>query len=173
MACIATGSRDEAFDIVQDAMFKLVQHYAQREQTEWGALFQTILQSTIRDWYRRQKVRRQWRGWFGLRSANGSTAGHTEDDPQEEAVQEATESLTQVAAEEPLQHMHRERSLDAVDQALHQLPLRQQQAFMLRVWEGLSVEETAQAMDCSAGSVKTHLSRAVQHLRELLEDYQV
>ena len=171
MAAIATGQREEALDIVQDAMMKLVQNYARREAAEWGPLFQTILQSTIRDWYRRQKVRSQWRGWLGLKPGTAKSSLQ-EEDMNEDALQQATLSLTQAAAQEPLQHMNRERSMDALVQALHQLPLRQQQAFLLRVWEGLDVAETAQAMQCSSGSVKTHFSRAVHTLREQLEDYQ-
>lgn len=172
MAAIATGQREDALDIVQDAMLKLAQHYAQRDTAEWGPLFQTILQSTIRDWYRRQKVRNQWRGWLGLKLAAAGAGKAQDGELQENGIEEATLSLTQAAAQEPVQQMNNERSLTALDQALHQLPLRQQQAFLLRVWEGLSVDETAQAMQCSPGSVKTHLSRAVHTLREQLEDYQ-
>jgi RNA polymerase sigma-70 factor (ECF subfamily) len=171
MAAIATGQREDALDIVQDAMLKLAQYYARREPAEWGPLFQTILQSTIRDWYRRQKVRSQWRGWLGFKPAT-SKASLQDDDVQEDALQQVTQSLTQAATREPLQHINSERSLDALDQALHQLPLRQQQAFLLRTWEGYSVEETAQVMQCSPGSVKTHFSRAVHTLREELEEFE-
>ena len=52
MAQIATGNKEEALDIVQDAMFKLVEKYASRDGEEWAPLFHRILQSRIHDWYR-------------------------------------------------------------------------------------------------------------------------
>lgn len=155
MARIATGNEDDALEIVQDAMLKLAQRYAARDEQEWGPLFHRILQSRIRDWYRRSRVRNQLRVWFG--------GGDDEDDPLENQPGRVTDG--------PLPQLESERFSDDLERALTALPNRQQQAFLLRVWEGMSVEETAAAMGCSAGSVKTHYSRAVHTLRKQLEDF--
>ena len=151
MAQLATGNRDEAFDIVQDAMFALARRYGDRAPDEWGPLFQRILQSRIRDGWRRARVRNRWRVWFNTDDEN--------DDP--------LAALPDPHARRPEDLLGNERA----GAALRALPLRQQQAFLLRSWEGLDVAATAAAMGCSQGSVKTHYSRAVHHLRELLEDH--
>jgi RNA polymerase sigma-70 factor (ECF subfamily) len=153
---IATGNRDEALDIVQDAMLALARRYSRRDPSEWGPLFQTILQSRIRDWYRRSKVRNRWRLWFGRDDED-------EDDP--------LDRLADPLARRPEDELGNTRAGGALEQALRTLPLRQQQAFLLRAWEGLDVAATATAMGCSEGSVKTHYSRAVHSLREKLEDH--
>lgn len=151
MAEIATGDPDEALDLVQEAMLKLVQHYASRNEPEWGPLFHRILQSRIRDWYRRTRVRNHWRRWFG-------GAGEEEsDDP--------LEKIPDTGQPDPSTQVAHKRAAVALDAALRELPLRQQQAFLLRAWEGLDVAETANAMGCSEGSVKTHYSRAIHTLR--------
>lgn len=155
MARIATGNEDDALEIVQDAMLKLAQRYGDRGEEAWGPLFQRILQSRIRDWYRRSSVRNRLRIWFSR--AEG------EDDPLENRPGRHTE--------EPLAQLQSERFGSELERALNQLPNRQQQAFLLRAWEGLSVEETAAAMGCSSGSVKTHYSRAVHTLRKQLEEF--
>ncbi|MCW8917355.1 MAG: RNA polymerase sigma factor [Gammaproteobacteria bacterium] len=154
-ARVATGNDDDALEIVQEAMLKLVQHYAQSDAAEWPALFHRILQSRIRDGYRRSAVRNRLRVWFG--------GGDEEDDPLQNQPDHHGQG--------PLQQLQNERFGGALEQALRALPNRQQQAFLLRAWEGLSVEETARAMGCSAGSVKTHYSRAIQSLRQRLEDF--
>lgn len=154
-AQIATGDTDEAMDLVQDAMLKLVQRYGERDETEWGPLFHTILQSRIRDWYRRTKVRNRWRAWFRWRENKAE-----QDDPLESVAD--TRSLPSD------EQLAQKRAVAALDDALKTLPLRQQQAFILRAWEELDVAQTAAAMGCSEGSVKTHYFRAVHALRQLL-----
>jgi len=155
MAHLATGNEDEALDLVQDAMLKLAQKYAQRPDEEWGPLFHCILQSRIRDWYRRERVRNRLRDFF-----RGAQDGEEAEDPLEQ-IPDAT-------APSPDGELQRKRACAELEVALRDLPHRQQQAFLLRIWEELDVAQTAQAMGCSQGSVKTHLFRALQVLRQRL-----
>ena len=155
MAFFATGNQEEALDIVQDAMLTLVKRYAQRDPEEWGPLFTRIVQNRIRDWYRREKVRNKWRIWFGK-----------EDDDKQ-----GIENLPDGGTNDPLRQIANAGMTEELEHALRGLPLRQQQVFLLRVWEGLDVAETAKALGISSGSVKTHYSRAVHRLREVLGDY--
>lgn len=160
-ALIATNSREDALDIVQDAMVRLVKRYADRDAEEWGPLFHRIVQSVIRDWYRRTAVRNRWRQFLGGRVQN------------EESGMKENPIETQFAASdpEPGAQLVNRQAMEQLDAALHRLPLRQQQVFLLRQWEGLSVRESANAMGCGEGSVKTHYSRAVKALRECLKDH--
>ncbi|MES9991190.1 MAG: RNA polymerase sigma factor [Candidatus Thiodiazotropha sp.] len=159
MAEIATGNRDDALDLVQDAMLALVKRYGDRASEEWPPLFYRILQSRIRDWYRRTRVRNRFRVWLGL---SGKEPGQEPDPIQEAADHKLPDVVDQLASQVAMDDLHA---------TLRELPMRQQQAFLLRTWEGLSVGETAYAMGCSEGSVKTHYSRAVHRLRERLEDF--
>ncbi len=156
-ARIATGNAEDALDIVQDTMLGLAQRYANRPAQEWGPLFQTILQSRIRDWYRRSRVRNRFRVWFGNDDEDSG-------DPMSE--------LPDTAEPGPERKAGNARAMNQLEQAVHRLPLRQQQAFVLRAWDGLDTRETASAMGCSEGSVKTHYSRACEALRAVLKDYQ-
>jgi RNA polymerase sigma-70 factor (ECF subfamily) len=157
MARTATGDNDDALDLVQDAMLQLVKHYSARPAAEWGPLFHRILQSRIRDWYRREQVRNRFRVWFGRRDEHGSG--------------DAVEQQPDHHNPWPDANMVSHQAMVALEAGLRKLPLRQQQAFMLRVWEGMDVAQTAHAMRCSEGSVKTHYFRALRRLRGLLEDY--
>ena len=156
MACLATHNEADALDIVQDAMLKLAQRYAQRGEDEWAPLFQRILQTRILDWHRRNKVRNRWR-WFGW----GSDEEHAN----------MLDNVADPAGRDPHAQLMNQQAMSAVDDAVEQLPSRQQQALLLRLWEGMSVAATAQAMGCSEGSVKTHYSRAVHTLRDMLEEH--
>ncbi|RLJ18753.1 RNA polymerase sigma factor [bacterium endosymbiont of Escarpia laminata] len=158
MARTATGQPEEALDLVQDAMLAFVRGYGKRPEDEWGALFHRVMQNRIRDWYRRHKVRSRWRVWLG---------GEAADDRREDPIQTAPDP----AMPDPARTLARSDAGDALIEAVEALPLRQQQAFILRTLEGLDVAQTAAAMGCSAGSVKTHLSRAMQALRKKLKDH--
>jgi len=157
MAVIATGNREDALDIVQDSMLKLAQSYYKRNPEEWPPLFYRILQSKIRDWYRRNKVKNKWLRLFSVRK-------------NEEGLDEI-ETITDPVNNQPDQSLANSRAILELDKALAELSLRQQQAVLLRLWEGLDVKQTAKTMSCSTGSVKTHYSRAVHTLREKLGDH--
>ena len=157
MAEISTGNRDDALDILQDAMCKLVDKYSKRNPDEWGPLFHTILQRMIVDWYRRHAVRERFRGWF--------ECNHN-DDESEDPIQ----NVKDVYGKTPEQEMRSDKRIAIIDRVIRELPLRQQQAFLLRALEGFNVKQTARIMKCSDGSVMTHYSRAVHVLREKLGD---
>ena len=158
IAEIAVRDRDEALDLVQEAMIKLVRNYSDRGDDEWAPLFYRILQNGIRDWHRRQKVRNRVMVWFGKSSAD-------DDD------YDITEQAPDPAGRTPEAQLQASEALRRLEDTVHELPTRQREAFMLRTFEGLDVAGTAIAMGCSAGSVKTHYSRAVHTLREKLGDH--
>ena len=156
----AVKNEESALDIVQDSMMKLAEKYADRPPEELPMLFQRILQNTIRDWYRRTKVRNTHTSNF---SAFGS------DDEEERDFLETLEAEdTSSVPVSPAGQLEQAQTLKIIEDAVEKLPGRQREAFMLRYWEELDVAETAEAMGCSEGSVKTHCSRAVHALSLLL-----
>lgn len=157
IAEIAVRDRDDALDLVQNAMIRLVKKYASRPADEWPPLFYRILQNGIRDWHRRAKVRNRVMVWFGR-----ETAGDDYD---------AVAAAPDPAGRSPEQELQSGQAMQRLEEAVHALPGRQREAFMLRTFEGLDVAGTAIAMGCSDGSVKTHYSRAVHTLREQLGDH--
>lgn len=160
IARLATHDEEEALDIVQDAMLKLASKYISRPETEWGPLFHAILHSRINDWHRRQKVRNRWRVFF-----------FNNHDDEENTTVMPEDRVAQTQFPEPeadMLHTEMTKNLLAI---IGGLPFRQQQALLLRAWEGYDIAETAKIMSCSEGSVKTHYSRAIHSLREKLGDY--
>ncbi len=158
IALVSVRDRDEAVDIVQDAMIRLVRTYGARPSEEWRPLFFRILTNRITDHQRRQAVRRRVLAWF-------EPAPDGDDDPDPIANLPDPRGLT------PDTELARGAAMLALEAALGNLPARQREAFLLRSVEGLDVEDTAAAMGCTAGSVKTHYSRAVHTLRNLLGDH--
>ena len=157
LAELNLGNREDALDAVQDAMLRLVKHYRDKPAQEWTPLFWGILRRRIVDLQRRRKVRSIMVGWLG---------GGRDDDGDELPSWDPADN-----GPGPMDRLQDAQSYADMAAAVKKLPQRQREAFMLRVLEGLDVAETAQAMGCSEGSVKTHLSRAMHHLRDQLEDW--
>lgn len=157
MAEFATANRDEALDLVQDAMFGFARHYAAKPAAEWAPLFYRVLDSRLNDWHRRRQVRSRWMAVFT----------HDSGDDESDAIEQAPDQ----GDPGPLLRLAGSEALQELEAALGRLPLRQRQAFLLRVWEGLDVAATAIAMRCTQGTVKTHLSRALAALRRVLQDH--
>jgi RNA polymerase sigma-70 factor, ECF subfamily len=149
-----------ALDIVQDAMLKLAEKYADKPVTEYPMLFQRILQNTMRDYWRRQKVRNLW---TTLLSSFGAGQNGEEDHDPLDTIDVEDESSN------PMIQLERSQTIKIIEKAIEKLPARQREAFVLRYWEDMDVAETAEMMGCSEGSVKTHCSRAVHTLATLLE----
>ena len=157
MAELQLRHREDAMDAVQDAMLRLVRHYRDKPAAEWAPLFWGILRRRVVDLQRRRKVRSIVVGWLG--------GGH-DDDGDELPVWEPADP-----GKDPLGRLHDAQSYADMAAAVRQLPRRQREAFILRMLEGLDVAETARAMGCGEGSVKTHLSRAMHTLRDQLENW--
>jgi RNA polymerase sigma-70 factor (ECF subfamily) len=147
-------------DIVQDSMYKLVEKYSTKQPLEWKPLFYRILSSRLTDYYRRKAVRDRLFVW------SKSTSVDSED-----SFPDALARAPGRNSETPDEMLMRSQRIQQLDRSVQQLPNRQRQAFMLRCWEGLSTIETSIAMEISEGSVKTHYSRAMHALRDMLEDY--
>lgn len=157
MALMACRNRDDALDLVQNAMCAFVDRYAAKPRAEWKQLFYRMLHNAILDLHRRRVVRDRVRGCFGLGRADDEDNGI---DQVPDQWDQGPEHLAKV-----------KHAWDALRKALAALPVRQRQAFLLRGWEELSVAETATAMGCTEGSVKTHYSRAIQALRNQLGEH--
>ena len=148
-------------DIVQDAMLRLVDKYADRPAAEWPMLFHRILQNLIRDHFRKQKVRSLWTTLFSAFASNDNDDADPLDflpsDPTVEGIGE------------PVAQLQRSQVLSIIEDEVSKLPARQREAFLLRYWEDMDTAETALVMGCSEGSVKTHCSRATHALRTALQ----
>ena len=159
----AVRDEDAALDIVQDSMLKLTEKYADRPAEELPLVFQRILQNTIHDHFRRSKVRS---AWTTLLSALGARDEKDDDyDPLETLAAKSDSNQTA----NPAEQLEQRQVVALIEEALAKLPARQREAFLLRYWEEFDVAETAAAMGCSEGSVKTHCSRAVHALAAMLE----
>lgn len=162
-AAYAVRDDHTALDIVQDAMLRLVKSYPDRPAAELAPLFQRILKNVITDHFRRQKIRNLWTTL--LSSFNTSADGDGADrDILEVIGSDEVRWQEQSAADQ----VDRSQTLTIIENEIERLPKRQREAFMMRYWEEMDVAETAAAMGCSQGSVKTHCSRANRSLAKAL-----
>lgn len=159
------AARDEqvALDAVQDAMLRLSEKYGSRPPEELPMLFQRILQNAIRDHFRRQKVRNTW-------TTQVSSLGGAEDGDEHDPLETLLDKSDSNQQAGPFENLQQSQTLEIIEKALERLPPRQREAFLLRYWEEMDVAETAAAMKCSQGSVKTHCSRATHALAAMLKD---
>ncbi len=162
-AAYAVRKEESALDIVQDAMIKLAEKYGDKPAAELPMLFQRILQNTILDYFRREKVRNTWVSLFSGMKPSGDE--HEDFDILDTYESEQGSS----AAESSSDQVERAQMLDLIDAEVQKLPSRQREAFLMRYWQDMDVAETAEAMGCSEGSVKTHCSRATHTLAESLK----
>ena len=160
IAQAALRHEDDALDAVQDAMLQLVRAYADRPADQWKPLFYRILENRIRDLQRRRTVRGRVIAWLPFRG--------DDDDDEPDPIAQAPSPEPQ-----PPRRLELDQAMTALEKALGELPRRQQQVFLLRTLEGLDVAETASAMGCSQGSVKTHYFRALRALRAQLGELYV
>jgi RNA polymerase sigma-70 factor (ECF subfamily) len=162
-AVYAVRKEESALDIVQDAMIKLAERYGDKPAAELPMLFQRILQNTIHDYFRREKVRSSWVSLF---SSFGSKQEEQENFDAMDMVEAEAGSY---GADSGLVNLERKQKLEMIEQEIQSLPSRQREAFLMRYWQDLNVAETAIAMGCSEGSVKTHCSRATHALAQALK----
>ncbi|MGZ3182898.1 MAG: RNA polymerase sigma factor [Telluria sp.] len=162
-AVYAVRKDESALDIVQDAMIKLAEKYGDKPASDLPMLFQRILQTTILDYFRREKVRTTWVSLFsGLSRAEGAD----EDFDILETYESEEGNTSQESSADSVERM---QILQVIDDEVQKLPARQREAFLMRYWQDMDVAETAEAMGCSEGSVKTHCSRATHALAEALK----
>ena len=159
----AVRDEDAALDIVQDAMIRLASSYADRPSNEWPMLFQRILSNATLDWFRRQKVKN------ALFQNMGDLEAHVGGDEGGDVDLLEILAVDAISTEGAEDTANRAEMLKLIEEEIQQLPGRQREAFLMRYWEELDVAETAAAMGCSEGSVKTHCSRAVASLAKALK----
>lgn len=163
-ALYAVRNEENALDIVQDAMISLVQSYSDKPSTEWPMLFTRILQNAIHNHFRRNKVRDYWTPTFSTFESS------SEDEAGFDVLESLLSQTSGSQAESAESTVSREQMLVILEELIKKLPDRQREAFLLRYWEEHSVEETAEIMGCSDGSVKTHCSRAAHTLADQLRE---
>ena len=161
-AVYAVRNDDAALDIVQDAMIRLAEKYADRPAAELPLVFQRILSNATMDWFRREKTR-------GAVMQNLSEFAGKDEDGDFDLLETLHVLEDTLGTESAADAVSRAQILQVIDTEVGELPARQREAFLLRYWEEFDVAETAEAMGCSQGSVKTHCSRAVHALAKALK----
>jgi RNA polymerase sigma-70 factor (ECF subfamily) len=158
IAQIALRHEEDALDAVQEAMLRLAKNYGAKPAEEWKPLFYRILANCVRDAQRRRRTRARVFAFLPWRA--------DDETPDEDPIEQAPDPHPL-----PAERLQADVALAALEQALAALPARQRECFLLRTLEGLDVADTALAMGCSEGSVKTHHFRALQALRLQLGDH--
>ena len=151
---------EAALDILQETMMGFVKSAPRYKEEAWTNLFYKILTRRITDWQRKRTWRRKLRHILPLSHLS------KEDSDDNLYTHEYNTASNSVESE----HAATELS-SQFEAVLQSLPARQQDAYLLRQWQGFSIKETAMMMQCSESSVKTHLFRAMKRLRGQLGEW--
>jgi RNA polymerase sigma-70 factor (ECF subfamily) len=136
------GDRSAAEDVAQDAFLRAYRGLVRfREESSLATWFYRIL-------VRQAESHRRWRAVRALWTAE------TEAEPADPSPSVPRDPVVQ----------------RRIATALNRLPAGQRQAFVLVHMEGFTVEESAALLGKAAGTVKSHLHRALQALRADLAD---
>lgn len=163
-AYYAVRNQENALDIVQNSMLNLVQSYSDRPSEEWPMLFTRILQNAVHSHFRYNRIREHWTPTFSTFEVS------SEDEANYDILETLLAKNSYSNIESAEESFSREQMLNLIEKLIKDLPARQREAFLFRYWEDYSVTETAQAMGCSEGSVKTHCSRATHSLAKSLNE---
>jgi len=163
MAKAALRDHEQALDIVQDSMLKMVEHYRDKPQQEWPMLFFRIVTNRIND-------ARRFRMLHAGKKLLLSSFRKTENDTSEDEIIDMLDEQDNVDSQQ-LENLAKQQLNDKLEVAMQKLPMQQRQVFMLREWQGFSIKEAAQILECSIGTIKQHHHRALKALREELAEY--
>ncbi|VAW42075.1 RNA polymerase sigma-70 factor [hydrothermal vent metagenome] len=150
IAFMALKNQDDALDVVQDVMIKFVEKYKHKNIAHWGPLFYRMVQNRITDFHRASTRRKKYFSFFN------------NDDDDENIIEQVADDKYVSA----LEQIDNDMQIAHLQLSIKELSARQLQAFICRIWEGLSVAQTAKSMKCSQGSVKTHLFRALKYIKQ-------
>lgn len=156
IAYLSTKHKSDSLDVIQNTMIAFVKYYHSKPEDQWRPLFYKVLQNKINDHFRSTKR------WFNIFT-----------NPKDEDSEESLFNRQESQIESPTQYFESDEIKENVSKAISELPERQRQAVIYRLWQGFSVKETAHIMKVSQGSIKTHLSRALSNLKgQLGETYE-
>ncbi|HOV32663.1 MAG TPA: sigma-70 family RNA polymerase sigma factor [Candidatus Hydrogenedens sp.] len=146
-----TGNREDALDVTQEVLVKAYEKINQWEPR--GAFLPWLLRLAVNrsiDYLRKRKR-------TSHESLDESIAKISEDEPQ--AVSSRTNPSDLARAKE---------IDDKIRFAMNNLSKTQKTVFVLRYYQGYSLNEIAEHLGCTVGSVKVHLFRALQKVRNEL-----
>ena len=162
----ALWDKETALDVVQESMLRFVQYYRDKPETEWPALFRSVLNSRINDQRRKRLLAATKRKLLSL------TGMGLADAERDEHMAEAELSAVQHDAgiSDPEAGVTAVQLKRRIEQALATLAERQRQVFLLREQLGLSIRDTADILGCSENTIKQHHFRALRAMRAQLSE---
>ena len=162
----ALWDKETALDVVQESMLRFVQYYRDKPETEWPALFRSVLNSRINDQRRKRLLAASKRKLLSL-----TGLGRADADSDENMAEAELSAVPHGAGiSDPEAGVTAIQLKRQIEQALASLAERQRQVFLLREQLGLSIRDTADTLGCSENSIKQHHFRALRAMRAQLSE---